>query len=251
MLDRLPASSHDGDWKVYGPYQDEKHRAWIVRMEGDDAASRFETWVGPRGADGVGGMELLLWGDIDIEDQTRAGALSLDFDVLEAYEVKSGPDVDRHYTGLVDISFTRDTDTGEKHVTLDYTDFEVTQEVPVPDYFSADRYQYDREADGSGTFWLDVVATFQVMIWSGPEREEMTLDMKWDATGRGWAKGAVVDWHGEGDLAHGDLIIEECFDENGGLLYRDISDGYDAAFPDYDIADPSACNMGEPGRANR
>ena len=64
----------------------------------------------------------------------RSGEVMIDFDVIEKYgeELKEGPDVDRSYTGKVEINFVRDLDSEFKHVDLDYENFTVTQDIPVP-----------------------------------------------------------------------------------------------------------------------
>jgi hypothetical protein len=217
-----------------------------VRLSGNPDHGEFEVWVGPRGAADTAQLERLLWGEVTIDGDHREGSCSLDFDVIEHWNVKSGPDVDRHYTGRARATFARDRDTEEKHVTITYEDFEVVQDLPIPDYLSVRSYAFDRGADGAGTFHLDLVATFQTMIWSGPERESMTLDLSWDAAGAGRGRGAVTGFAGEGDLSHGDLIVEECFGPGGALVWRDLSPGYDAAFPEYDLGNPAACGADGP-----
>ena len=64
-LDRFPASSHEGDWRVYGPAKDMGGRdlSWMVKIAGDTQAAQFEAWVGPRGAEATR-MDLMLSGEI-------------------------------------------------------------------------------------------------------------------------------------------------------------------------------------------
>jgi hypothetical protein len=243
-LDRFPASSREDDWRVYGPARDfsGKQLSWMVKIAGDDVESQFEAWVGPRGADAED-MDLMLSGSVLVEDSHRSGQITIDFDVIEEYgdELKNGPQVDQTYAGKVEISFDRDLDSELKHVDLDYEGFSVTQEIPVPDYFSATSYAFHRNDDGSGDFHVEIAATFQALIWSGPEVETAVLDMEWDEAGAGWAKGQMLEGPDEGDLMFGDLVIDECFDADGALVWREISDSYKASFPDYGMGSAKDC----------
>jgi hypothetical protein len=252
-LDRFPASSEEGKWRVYGPARDFAGRklSWMLKIAGDEQAAEFEAWVGPRGADAAE-MDLFLSGAIEIEDSRRSGQVMLDFDTIEAYgeELKVGPQVDQHYQGQVQISFERDLDSELKHVDLEYEGFAVTQEEPVPDYFSAHGYAFHREADGSGDFHIEIAATFQALIWSGPEVETATLDMEWNADGAGRAVGEMFESPEEGDLMFGDLRIDECFDEEGLLVWRQLNAAYRPSFPDYGTGHPADCAVG-PQRAAR
>jgi hypothetical protein len=250
MLDRFPASSTEDEWRVYGPYTDRRKgdAAWMVKIAGDEEEAQFEAWVGlPRAK--AKEMNLLLSGSIAIEDSRRSGNVMIDFGVIEKYgdALKQGPQVDQHYTGTVDISFERDVDTEFKHVDLEYDDFSVTQEIPVPDYFSAEIYAFHREDDGSGDFYVELSSTFQALIWSGPEVETATLEMEWNADGAGRAQGQMLESPEEGDLMFGDMVIDECFDEQGYLVWREISDSYQPSFPDYGFGSPKDCAI-EPER---
>ena len=73
----------------------------------------------------------------------------------------------------------------------------------------------------------------------------MDLDLVWHADGAGRARGQVRQFDDEGDLAHGDLVIEECFGADGLLTWRNISERYAEAFPDYAMGDPSTCTIVE------
>ena len=46
---------------------------------------------------------------------------------------------------------------------------------------------------------------------------------------------------GEGDLAHGDIVVEECFDDDGYFTWRTLNDAYSAVFPEYTSGDPQRC----------
>lgn len=243
LLDDFPTGSDDEGRRVYGPYAPRGSEvSWLFRLDGDEAAAGFEVFVGASGAEGVDEMQRLLHGSIEISEARRKGAFDLDFDVLEAHgdALKIGPDRDRRYTGTVALTFERDLETDHKRVDIDYDDFSVTQEVPIREYFAATAYRFHREADGSGEFHVDIASTFQAMLWSGPEVERAVIDMDWNPDGAGRARGEITSEF-PGDLLLGDFALEECFDEQGGLIWREVNAAYAAALPGYNRGDPSRC----------
>lgn len=245
LLDDYPSTTEDDGWHLYGPYRPKGSEvSWLFRLDGDDRGSQFEVWVGDRDAKDIKAMDRLLGGRVELTKSRRAGALDLDFDVIESYgeALKVGPDRDRHYTGSVALTFERDLESQYKHVDIDYRDFTVTQEIPIHDYFAATRYQFHREADGSGEFHVDIASTFQALLWSGPEVEQMLIDMTWDRSGAGKAHGEMLQGR-TGDLMLGDLTLDECFDERGAVLWRELSETYAEALPDYNLGDPASCAL--------
>lgn len=242
-LDDFPTDSDDEGRRVYGPYEPRgSDVSWLFRLDGDESSTRFEVFVGEDGAAGVDEMQRLLHGGVEISETRRKGSFELDFDVIEAYgeALKIGPDRDRHYTGSVALTFDRDLETDLKHIDIDYEDFTVTQEVPIHEFFAATSYRFHREADGAGEFHVDIASTFQAMLWSGPEVERMVIDMHWNADGAGRARGEVQS-EKEGDLLLGDLVLDECFDERGGMIWREVNAAYAAALPGYNTGDPRRC----------
>jgi hypothetical protein len=142
----------------------------------------------------------------------------------------------------MEIRFERDLGSEHKIVEIVYDDFEVTQEFPIKEYFSADSYSFRRNADGAGEFVFGIVSTFQAQVWSGPERERMTLELQWNRNGAGRGKEQVLALeNGEGDLAYGDIVLEECFDEEGYFTWRTLNGAYAQAFPEYQAGDRSDC----------
>ncbi len=243
LLDRFPSKEDGEGYLVYGPYTPEKGGVtWLFRLDGDPEATRFEVYVGRDGAKSAKEMDELLRGEVEISEQRRKGSFDLDFDVLESYgeELKIGPDRDRHYTGTISLRFDRDLESDYKHVDIDYKNFTVSQEVPIHEFFAASKYQFHREADGSGEFHVDILATFQAMLWSGPEVEQATIDMTWNASGAGQAHGEIRD--GEtGDLMLGDLTLDECFDAQGAMIWREVNAAYAEALPEYNTGDRGRC----------
>lgn len=241
LLEKLPPTSEEGDFDVFGPHYDaETDLSWLIRIEGDEEGSHFEVLVGS--GEDRSNMEELLDGEIEIDGDIRKGLFALNFDTVEKYELKTGPDRDRSYKGSMEIRFERDTSSDHKLVEIVYDDFEVTQEFPIKDYFSADRYMFRRNADGAGEFVFEIVSTFQAQVWSGPERERMTLELAWSTSGAGVGKEQVLALEdGEGDLAHGDIVLEECFDDDGYFTWRTLNDAYAAIFPEYTSGDAANC----------
>jgi hypothetical protein len=251
LLDRFPASGREDGWDRYGPYDDRLDRdlSWVVRIDGDPEASKFELRVGSLGATEVEQTDLLLSGELAIDDSMRLGHLEIDFDTLEAHpDLKGGPNADRTFAGSLEIDFKRDLESEFKEIDIAYHDFSVVEEYPVPDYFSAGSYTFHRGAHGSGEFHVDLQATFQSQIWSGPGVEEMILDLEWDEDGAGRGSGQLNEQE-DGDLSHGDLAIAECFGSDGKLTYRALNDEYAALFPDYAIGGPEDCALEADGKA--
>lgn len=243
LLDRFPSEEDKEGFLVYGPYQpQESEVSWLFRLDGDPEATRFEVWVGREGASGVADMDQLLRGEVEITRTRRKGSFDLDFDVLESFgdRLKIGPDRDRHYTGTVALTFDRDLESDYKHIDVDYSNFTVTQDIPIHDFFAASTYQFHREADGSGEFHVDIQSTFQAMLWSGPAVEQAVIDMTWGTSGAGRAHGEIRDGEA-GDLMLGDLNLDECFDEQGAVLWREINEAYAEALPDYNAGDRGRC----------
>lgn len=243
VLETLPPSSVDGSFNVYGPYYDrETDLSWLVRIEGDDSGSHFEVLVGAGESKSADDMAELLDGEIAIDGDLRTGLFSMSFDTVERFELKAGPDRDRTYAGSMAVRFERDTSSEHKIVEIVYDDFEVTQETPITEYWSADEYTFRRNTDGAGSLHFDVVSTFQQEVWSGPARERLVLDLAWNADGAGTGTERVEALEdGEGDLAYGDIVVEECFDEDGYFTWRQLSDAYAAVFPEYAAGDRADC----------
>jgi hypothetical protein len=243
LLDRFPTDEDDEGYRVYGPYHPrEAEVSWLFRLDGDTDGSRFEVWVGPTSAGGRSEMEQLLRGEVAVAKARRSGAFHLDFDVYEAYgeALKVGADRDRHYTGVVELRFERDLESELKTIDIDYDDFTITQEIPIHDDFAATSYRFARAADGAGSFHVDLAATFQWALWSGPAIERAVIDMSWQADGAGRAHGELRS-EVPGDLLLGDMVLDECFDGRGALVWRAVNEAYAEALPDYNKGDPRGC----------
>ncbi len=247
-LDGKPANGREGTTNIYGPHDDDQGRqlSWLVRLDGGLTNSNYELWVGPRGATGQDEMDVLMTGDLLVDGNMRTGGFMLDFDTVEKYsELKPYGDELFNYAGKANVTFERDTQSMKKHIDIDFDNYVVEYTGFLDgDSFSTDKtYVYHRHDDGAGVFHLSVMGEWDEWGWSGPEQEEMILDMAWTAEGSGRTQGQLVEVLG-GDLNYGDLDLHECFGEDGYLTWREINESYAALDADYNFGDPASCMIG-------
>jgi hypothetical protein len=239
-------TSRDGAWRVYGPYDDNGGRdiAWLVRVAGTDLDTNFEFLVAPRGTTNAGSFTLLADGSLVVADEMRSGNMHIDFDTVEDYP-ELNLTVLWSFAGDINIEFERNVDSGEKTITIDYQDFVATRTGFLDDdvFQSDESYAYHKAGDDSGSFHLALMGEWDTYPygWSGPEQERLQLDMVWDASQAGRARGAITEVDGVGDMKHGDLHLDECFDGAGVLTYRELSELYAAEVPGYNMGDEATC----------
>ena|GEM_PF-1697093 len=246
FLDDHPATTRDGAWRVYGPFDDERGRdlAWIVRISGGDTDTNFEFLVADKGTTEPDAFVSMVEGGLTIEGDLRSGSMHIDFDTIEAHD-----DLDEtlawDYAGDITIEFQRNVDSGDKHIDLNFDGFVAEHKGYLDDdrFESDESYRYTREGDGSGSFFLALDGEWDTYPhgWSGPERERMQLDMIWDSDGRGRARGTIEAGEEGGDMLHGDLALEECFDGQGYLSWRELSELYAAEVPGYNFGTADSC----------
>lgn len=245
-LNKYPADHEDGQWRVYGPHDDEDGRdgAWMAKIEGDGAGASFEVYIGRRGATAAE-MTLLISGDVSVVDTERDGRFTIDFDTIRQFEdIIDDVDTDADYGGKITVSFERDTNTRQKRVELDFDGFFHDDGEDDLD-FDGESYLYDRDAEGAGRFHFATWSSFDDGEWSGPELERMTVDMRWDVEEAGRAHGQISEIDGVGDLRHGDIAVSECFDAAGGLTWRMLNAPYAEYEPDYSFGDEGTCVFGQ------
>lgn len=44
------------------------------------------------------------------------------------------------------------------------------------------------------------------------------------------------------DALLGDMVLDECFDERGALIWREVNEAYAEALPGYNKGDPRGCS---------
>jgi hypothetical protein len=231
---------------VYGPFDDNGGRdiAWLVRITGSDADTSFEFLLAPRGTTNTDDFELMADGTLVVDDEMRSGNMHIDFDTISAY-----PELNLtliwEFAGDINIEFERNVDSGEKTISIDYQQFVATRTGFLDDdvFESDETYLYHKEGDGSGTFHLALLGEWDTYPygWSGPEQERLQMDMIWngDEAGRAW--GTITEVDGVGDMKHGDLSLDECFDAQGVLSYRFLTELYANEVPGYNMGDEAAC----------
>jgi hypothetical protein len=245
-LNEHPETRTDGEWRVYGPHDDDQGRdgSWLVRLTGDEGSASFAVYVGRRGAQ-EDAMKLLIDGEIAVSDAQRGGAFTIDFDTIRAFaDVLDHADQQARYGGKIAVSFERDLESKHKQVDLEFDGFFYDDGVDDLD-FSGERYAYRRDARGAGSFHFATWSSFDHSEWSGPELERMAVDMRWDERNAGRARGTIVEVDGQGDLRHGDIAVHECFDANGGLTWRLVNEPYADYDPSYSFGQERSCVFGE------
>ena len=242
-LNQYPEDRTEGDWRVYGPHDDEDG-AWMARIQGDESGSAFEVYIGHRGTRAED-MSLLIDGEISVDETTRDGAFTIDFDTIFQYaEILDDVADDERFGGKIQVTFERNLDDKHKEVELKFDGFFFDDGQEDLD-FDGERYVYRRDARGAGQFHFAAQSSFEEPGWSGPELERMVVDMSWTADNAGRARGMIVEADGEGDLRHGDIVVQECFDDVGELTWRTLNEEYLQFEPDYAVGDESSCVLSE------
>lgn len=248
FLDDIPATSREGAVRIYGPYDDDDGRdlAWLVRLETIEGGSKYELFVGARGAGAQAEMDLFMTGDLHHDGTARSGGFTMDLDVVEKHAEMKGPDGDLSViSGAIDVTFTRDVETEAKRIDLDFKEVSVEYLGYLDDdsFYSNDRYAYERKADGSGTFVLAAWGEWDDHGWSGPEREKMLVQSAWTVDGAGRTHGEILEVDGVGDMKYGDLSLDECHGADGFLTWRALNEPYAVEAPGYGFGDPASCTV--------
>lgn len=246
FLNNHRETSRDGDWRVYGPFDDNRGNdvAWMVRIAGDDLDTQFEFLVADKGTTNPDSFVMFADGDLTVDDEMRMGKMHIDFDTIEMH-----PDLDStalwEYEGDITIEFERNTDSGDKTIDIDFDAFTAARTGFLDDdvFTSDETYHYSKKGSGSGVFHLALMGEWDTYphTWSGPEQERMQLDMVWNDGGEGRARGLIQEVDGVGDMKHGDLSLEECFNGDGYLTWRELSELYANEVPDYNFGDSNTC----------
>ena len=216
----------------------------MVRIKGDETSAEFELHVGERGAS-ARDMRPLIWGDVSDVEGVRDGEFHIDFETIKALPAlaaKTDPDED--FGGEIGVSFSRDTNTGEKDVQLDFDGFwYMNDEEDVA--FEDEQYVYHLDSDGSGVFHFAAWAPLDDEGWSGPEEERVVVDMAWDDEDAARARLLVQEVEGQGDLRFGELTLHECSGRDYELDYRFVNEPYASEVPGYNFGDESECALEE------
>jgi hypothetical protein len=248
ILNGYPEDRKDGEWRVYGPHEDQDGRdlSWMVKIKGDSAGGSVEIFIGER-SHREDEMQVVLVGDIATDDSARNGGFMIDFDAINANPaLLENEDYDARVTGRVNVDFARDLDSDYKWVDIAFEEVEVTTDDDwdggVSTYdFDGETYEYHRDERGGGTFHLGAQSSFEEEGWSGPEIERMTIDMRWNSGDEGRARGLILESENEGDLRYGDIALSECFGSDGQLTWRALTEEYASVLPGYNFGEEDSC----------
>ncbi|MFV8752045.1 hypothetical protein ACNOYE_15980 [Nannocystaceae bacterium ST9] len=245
FLNNHRETSRDGQWRVYGPFDDnDGDVAWMVKIEGSDLDTTFEFYVAEGGSTDTSEFVLLTEGDLNVQGDLRTGSMHIDFDTYEAF-----PALDTtalwSYAGDLTIEFERDVASGEKTIGIQFDEFvaERTGYLEDDTFSSDETYEYHKAGDGAGSFHLALMGEWDTYpyTWSGPEQERMQLDMVWKSDSSGRARAGVTEVDGVGDMKYGDAQLDECFNTQGYLTWRGLTEAYAAEVPGYAFGDEATC----------
>lgn len=236
-------TSRDGPWRVYGPFEDDEGRdlSWLVKIQGDEASTDYEVWVGDRGSSG-GEMDLVMDGSIIIDGDIRTGDFSLDFDAIEKHpQMKQPDDAGKSFSGSIEVSFERDVSSETKTIDIAFVDFR-EEDLFGDAWFSDETYEYHRDEEGAGSFHLAVHGQFDENSFVGTVVNRLVLDARWSAQGQGRARGMILAVDNEDSaLPEGDMVLHECFEAGGGLTYASVNAAYQDDLAHYVTGDESTC----------
>jgi hypothetical protein len=237
LLEEHRETRREGAFGVYGPFDDpERNVAWLVKLDERDDGATFELWIGPPGA-GESEVALAVHGDVEVDDDRRAGTLTLDFDVLDRQPALR-PDAER-LAGAVTVVFEHSLAVDSARVELRFVDFVRDAEATwTPD----DTIVHERDAAGgslragfrSEGAMTGLIGELQVT--------HIELDARWDrdAAGRIRAR-APQSANPDSGLSQGDLLLHECFDPAGGLTFRELNGPYAVDRPTYGFGSATSC----------
>jgi hypothetical protein len=231
----------DGAFRLYGPFDDTQGRdvSWLVKVDDDHDDATFELWVGPRGA-GEADVALAMHGHITTADDHRSGEITLEYDAIDGHR-DLRPDGQR-LAGAVTVVFERERD--HARVELRFADF-LREDTAGNAWSSSDTFVHERESEGGGS----VHAVFRIVeavpitgILGELDVAHVELDARWDASAAGRTRArAPRSANPDSALPHGDLLLHECFDPQGGLTYRELSEPYAADRPAYGFGNAANC----------
>lgn len=244
---RADKGEPSGGGTQWGPYDDPWERAltWVVWSDGE----RTELRVREPDTDGAfqAFWSVKFHETGDGVQSRRAATLTFNAALIEELpELGSHVhDTTRNYEGRMIFEFTRDPESGHS-VTIAWEDF-FAEDEGFGDYsFSPGApLEYTRSVDGSGSFDMSLISRFDDDIgFTGMALDRVDLEMTWFESSGGFSRMTIAE-DGEnnpgGDPLYGPLDIQECFDDEGYLLWRDISDAYLVVQSEYEKGELDEC----------
>ena len=247
FLDGQRETRRDGNWRVYGPFDDDEGRdlAWLIKVQGDAEATDYEVYVGDAGSGSESDMALVMHGGVQVDGDLRTGDFTLDFDAIEQHpEVKDLEEAGTTFSGAIEVSFERDVSNEKKVIEIQFIGFE-EQSFLGEAWRSDETYAYRRDREGNGSFHLAVEGVWDDNAFGGIHTNRVQLDAVWDDAEHGRAQAQILEVENESSgLSSGDFVVDECWDSMGNLTFRDLNAPYDAQYPEYLRGEESACTFG-------
>lgn len=246
-LAREESGRHVDDGLEWGPYPDPRGQPleWVVAEAGDTVQLRvraegsqesFEPFWTQRGT------APSLDGSVDIHTGLIAELPALGSHVHD--EVRA-------YAGSIHIEVGSDPINGGRWLQVEWQDFSATADPLADiDFLPTGSTTFTRGLDGSGAFVLALREPWDDDIgFTGPATDLGMLELVWEADESGFARLFIPPTgadNPEGDPNFGPLELQECFDGYGELMWRDITDAYLQAQPDYEKGEPTDCSGDSP-----
>jgi hypothetical protein len=230
-------SARRGERWIYGPFEDPAGRAltWTVELTPLTSGSRFAFHVGARGdATGVP----LLEGDVIEGDEGREGVVVVYADTLRRFGAEL---LDPRITvaGRVHARFRR-SET-EREVEIGFDEFWVATFGHAP-WGSSGAFVLRTDAEGSGVVELDVERDRDDALFEDPPVHHLSTKMVWRTDGgRRIRAVAPAELQDPAGLPLGDLVVDECFDATGGLVYADVNEPYRDVLSGIRVGDRARC----------
>jgi hypothetical protein len=227
-----------GDWRVFGPFDDPSGRdlSWRVELLGGSERSRFSIDVGA----GVGSEPSLrvVEGAVQLDGDRRFGDVAFDVGGLSMMPGLGDPK--ETFAGRAEIEFDHDGDIRTLSMWLD--GFASTR-LGESSWTSTGPLTYERSPDGGGEVSVDVVRSSDDPLAAGTAVRRFDVSIKWRADARRLAKAIAHPEQPEDTPAPalGELIVDECFEADGRLVYADVSEPYRELLADYVRGDRQQC----------
>jgi hypothetical protein len=235
MIVEQPATSRDGDRRIWGPGGDALDPViyrFVATKVGEGQFDYTLDYRAKDSADEESNYTALIDGHSDVSsgEDDGVGDMTLYIDRWAAIEPGA--------CGSGTLHVTYDTTQEPKHLTVDFDDFSDTCEGEGHKALSAATYYYARMQDGSGNFQFSAQGDIDHGDVTPAVNELLVIRSRWTASGAGRSDVRISG----GDMAANHSIAEvtasECWDELFKLTHADI---------DPAAVDPARDDLGDAG----
>lgn len=237
--------SPDGGGWIWGPYPDPIQRQLTWQVWGDGSVTELR--VRDEGSEDP--FET-FW-RVEVEHDPREVSLRWNADLVASLPELAFHlhDTNREYAGAMTYEMARN-DAG-KSIAVRFEGF--TAIDPGFGDFTFDPRAdlvYEGSDGGAGSIAFARADPYTKEYgFTGPAPDVLTLESVWADAEHGFARLTIAEAgpaNPEGDPLHGALESQECFDSDGLLVWRDISQAYLAEDPDFQVGAPSDCSGENP-----